>query len=105
MQRFDTNDLTGPADWSGPTYTGFGEAAVKLRWIKDAYQWHRNDGAEVFLVLDGAVDMHVRRAGDSEATIERLGPGQMLLIEDGEEHIAYPLGEARVLVVERVEAQ
>jgi hypothetical protein len=27
----------------------------------------------------------------------------MLLIEDGEEHIAYPLGEARVLVVERAE--
>ena len=102
MQRFDINQLIGPTDWTGPTYTGFGEAAVKLRWIKDAYKWHRNDGAEVFLVLDGAVDMHVRPAG-GEAVVERLGPGQMLLIEDGEEHIAYPLGEARVLVVEREE--
>jgi mannose-6-phosphate isomerase-like protein (cupin superfamily) len=103
MQRFDINQLTGPTDWSGPTFTGFGEAAVKLRWINDAYQWHRNDGAEVFLVLDGAVDMHVRRAGQKDATIERLGPGQLLLVEDGEEHIAYPLGEARVLVVERAD--
>ncbi|MEQ8693980.1 MAG: cupin [Gammaproteobacteria bacterium] len=100
MQRFDINQLTGPADWTGPTYTGFGEAAVKLRWIKDPYEWHRNDGAEVFLVLDGAVDMHVRRPGEV-VVVERLRPGQMLLIEDGEEHIAYPLGEARVLVVER----
>jgi mannose-6-phosphate isomerase-like protein (cupin superfamily) len=101
MQRFDTHQLTGPQDWSGPTYSGFGEAAVKLRWIKDAYQWHRNDGAEVFLVLDGKVDMHVRRAGQNETIVERLGPGQMLLIEDGEEHVAHPVGEARVLVVER----
>jgi mannose-6-phosphate isomerase-like protein (cupin superfamily) len=103
MQRFDINQLTGPTDWSGPTFTGFGVAAVKLRWINDAYQWHRNDGAEVFLVLDGAVDMHVRRAGQKDATIERLGPGQLLLVEDGEEHIAHPLGEARVLVVERAD--
>lgn len=100
MQKFDINQLTGPTDWAGPTYTGFGEAAVKLRWIKDAYEWHRNDGAEVFLVLGGEVDMHLRRTGE-EAIVERLRPGQMLLIEDGEEHIAYPLGEARVLVVER----
>ena len=100
MQRFDIDQLAGPTDWTGPTFTGFGEAAVKLRWIKDAYEWHRNDGAEVFLVLDGAVDMHVRRASE-EAVVERLRPGQMLFIEDGEEHIAYPIGQARVLIVER----
>lgn len=100
MQRFDTKDLAGPTDWSGPTYKGFGDAAVKLRWIKDAYEWHRNEGAEVFLVLDGEVDIHVRSVGSTEPRIERLGPGEMLFIEDGEEHIAYPLGEARVLVVE-----
>ena len=103
MQRFDTRHLAGPADWSGPTYTGFGEAAVKLRWIKAPYRWHRNEGAELFLVLDGAVDMHVRSTGACETHVERLGPGQMLLIEDGDEHIAYPLSEARVLVVERAE--
>lgn len=104
MQRFDIRDLIGPNDWSGPTFTGFGEAAVKLRWIKDAYRWHRNDGAEVFLVLDGAVDMHIRSGEGRNVSIERLGPGQMLLIEHGEEHIAYPAGEARVLVVECTEA-
>ena len=104
MQRFDTNHLIGPVDWSGPTYTGFGEAAVKLRWIEDAYQWHRNDGAEVFLVLDGTVDMHVRKGSNGEVKVERLGAGQMLLIEDGEEHIAYPTGPARILVVERADA-
>ena len=103
MQKFDINQLTGPTDWSGPTYTGFGEAAVKLRWVNDAYEWHKNDGPEVFLVLDGAVDMHVRRAGEDVIIVERLLPGQLLVVEDGEEHIAYPLGEARVLVVERAD--
>lgn len=101
MRTFDTRKLTGPTDWSGPTYTGFGEAAVKLRWIKDSYQWHKNDGAEVFLVLDGEVDMHVRTPGDEAVTVERLSSGVMIFIQDGEEHIAYPRGEARVLVVER----
>ncbi len=100
MHIFDTRALTGPADWSGPTYTGFGPASVKLRWIKDAYKWHRNDGPEVFLVLDGIVDMHVRSDG-SQPVVQRLLPGQMIYIEDGEEHIAYPQGEARILVVER----
>jgi mannose-6-phosphate isomerase-like protein (cupin superfamily) len=100
MRTFDVRALTGPADWSGPTYTGFGEASVKLRWIRDAYKWHINDGPEVFLVLDGIVDMHVR-CGEQETLVQRLSPGQMIFIENGEEHIAYPQGEARVLVVER----
>lgn len=101
MQRFDSNDLAGPVDWSGPTYSGFGEAAVKLRWIHAPFEWHRNEGTELFLVLDGEVEMHVRRGSGGAISVERLGPGQMLVIEAGEEHIASPLGEARVLVVER----
>lgn len=102
MQVFDTRHLAGPADWSGPTFEGFGKAAVKLRWIKDAYRWHRNEGAEVFLVLDGAVEMHVR-SRSHPAVVHRLSSGQMIFIEDGEEHIAYPQGEARILVVERAD--
>ena len=102
MQTFDIRQLVGPSDWSGPTYSGFGDAAVKLRWIKDAYKWHMNDGPEIFLVLDGTVDMHVR-CGGQQAVVQRLSSGQMILIGDGEEHVAYPQGEARILVVERAD--
>jgi mannose-6-phosphate isomerase-like protein (cupin superfamily) len=102
MRTFDTQALKGPKDWSGPTYSGFGNVSVKLRWVRDAYQWHRNDGPEVFLVLDGTVDMHVR-SGDGRPVVHRLTAGEMIFIEDGEEHIAYPCGEARILVVERAD--
>jgi mannose-6-phosphate isomerase-like protein (cupin superfamily) len=104
VQKFDAAALNGPEDWSGPTLTGIGDAAVKLRWINAPFRWHRNDGPELFLVLDGEVDMHVRPAPHAESEIVRLGPGQMLWIEEGDEHIAYPCGEARVLVVEQEDA-
>jgi mannose-6-phosphate isomerase-like protein (cupin superfamily) len=100
MQRYDVAALCGPVDWSGPTLTGIGKAAVKLRWINAPFRWHSNDGPELFLVLDGEVDMHVRSGPAEEAEIVRLAAGQMLWIEDGEEHVAHPRGEARVLVVE-----
>jgi mannose-6-phosphate isomerase-like protein (cupin superfamily) len=100
MQTYDIASLSGPVAWSGPTLTGIGNAAVKLRWIDAPFRWHRNDGPELFLVLDGEVDMHVRSEPGAAAEVIRLGPGQMMWIEDGEEHIAHPLGEARILVVE-----
>jgi mannose-6-phosphate isomerase-like protein (cupin superfamily) len=103
MRTFDVRALTGPTDWSGPTFSGFGNASVKLRWIRDAYKWHVNDGPEVFLVLDGTVDMHVRNV-EGQVDVHRLSAGQMIFIEDGEEHIAHPCGEARILAIENAEA-
>ena len=99
MQKFDSSDLTGPVDWSGPTVAAFANAVAKLRWISTPYEWHRNSAPELFLVLDGAVDMHVRSPGE-EVEVVPLERGQMLLIEAGEEHVAHPRGEARILVVE-----
>jgi mannose-6-phosphate isomerase-like protein (cupin superfamily) len=104
MQKYDSAELKGPVDWSGPTMAGIGNAVAKLRWINTPFRWHRNTGAELFLVLDGEVDMHVRRP-EEEAEVVRLTPGQLLLIEDGEEHVAYPLGEARILVVEQEDSE
>ena len=105
MQKFDAAELAGPVDWSGPTMTGIGNAVAKLRWINTPFRWHRNTGGELFLVLDGAVDMHVRRRPDAAPEVVALSTGQMVLIEDGEEHVAYPRGEARILVVEQEESE
>lgn len=105
MQTFDVAALSGPVDWSGPTLPGIAGAVVKLRWINSAFRWHRNTGSELFCVLDGEVDMHVRSGPDAAAQMMRLGPGQMMFIEDGEEHVAHPLGEARILVVEEEDSE
>jgi mannose-6-phosphate isomerase-like protein (cupin superfamily) len=72
---------------------------VRLHWTDEAYDWHVNDGAEAFVVLDGLVHMHYREDG-LEKVVE-LGPGSIFVVEEGDEHAARPKGEARVLVIER----
>lgn len=72
---------------------------VRLHWTDQPYRWHVNDGPEAFIVLTGAVDMHWRR--DGVEAIERLNAGDACFAEIGDEHVAHPIGEARILVVER----
>ncbi|PTT74143.1 cupin, partial [Pseudomonas sp. HMWF010] len=68
-------------------------------WTDQPYRWHVNDGPEVFIVLSGTVDMHWRL--DGAERVERLDAGDACFAEPGDEHVAHPLGEARILVVER----
>jgi hypothetical protein len=43
--------------------------------------------------------MHYRAQGEEK--IVRLEPGAIFVAHEGEEHVARPEGEARILVVER----
>ena len=54
---------------------------------------------EVFVVLDGVVEMHIRRDGVEE--VLRLRAGDIFHAEDGDEHFASPDGPARILVIEK----
>ncbi len=74
-------------------------ATVRLHWTDQPYKWHVNDGAEVFAVIDGEVEMRYREAGEEKAVV--LKAGDMFVAGVGDEHIASPIGEARILVVER----
>jgi len=74
-------------------------ASVRLHWTDQPYKWHVNDGVEVFVVLSGAVDMHVRENG--QVHITRMNTSDIFVAEDGDEHVAHPVGEARILVIER----
>ncbi|RIX27282.1 cupin domain-containing protein [Sphingomonas edaphi] len=105
MQIYDAMALRGPDDWSGPTLPAIGNAVAKLRWISTPFRWHRNTGRELFMVIDGEVDMHVRAGPDAPVDVVNLTSGSMVLIDDGEEHVAYPRGEARILVVEQEQSE
>lgn len=85
--------------WASTTVAAFPGLTAKLHWTDQGYPWHRNDGAELFVVLDGVVDMHWRSQGQPEQ-VATLQPGDLWFGAAGGEHRAVPRGEARVLVVE-----
>lgn len=95
----DARRFTADHAWGARDLAEVEGASVRLHWTDRPYRWHVNDGAEVFVVLDGEVEMRWREAG-AERTV-RLGPSDMFVAAEGDEHVAHPLGEARVLVIER----
>jgi len=74
-------------------------ASVRLHWTDKPYKWHKNDGAEVFVVLDGKIDMHYRENGEEK--IFHMKPNDIFTADIGDEHVAHPIGEARILVIEK----
>jgi mannose-6-phosphate isomerase-like protein (cupin superfamily) len=95
----DVRDFTADRAWGARDLAEIDGASVRLHWTDQPYKWHVNDGREVFLVLDGQVDMHYREGGAEK--VVRLGPTDIFIAETGDEHLARPVGEARILVVER----
>lgn len=93
-----TTYLPGRA-WDALDVAEIDSVTVRLHWTDQPYIWHVNDGPEVFVVLDGTVDMHYRR--DGAERIERLTPGRVCFAEPGDEHVAHPAPQARILVIER----
>lgn len=99
MKVLRAKAFTASRAWDAELVAAIGGATVRLHWTDQAYPWHVNDGQEVFAVLDGCVDMHVRgRDGEQIVTLEA---GDVFFAELGMAHSARPRGEARVLVVEQ----
>ena len=103
MQILRPTDFTGSRAWDGlPIATLTGSTTVRLHWTDQPYHWHVNDGHEVFVVLDGVVDMHTRSDGPEPVErVHRLQVGDIFYAEPGDAHVAHPQGVARILVVER----
>jgi mannose-6-phosphate isomerase-like protein (cupin superfamily) len=97
--HLDTKRFTADRPWGARDIAEIDGATVRLHWTDQPYKWHVNDGREVFLVIDGEVDMHYREGGSEH--VQRMGPGDMAFADVGDEHVAHPKGEARILVVER----
>lgn len=99
MRKITPSDFSGTQAWDALDIERIEDATIRLHWTDAPYKWHMNDGPEVFVVLDGAVDMYVRQNGVE--TCIPLSAGDIFHAEEGDEHVAHPVGTARILVIER----
>lgn len=98
MQVTRSKQFKADRAWGARTIACMNGITTRLHWTDTPYKWHVNDGEEVFVVLDGAVDMHYRENGAEKKVT--LHVGDIFFATVGTEHVAHPVGEARVLVVE-----
>ena len=98
MKFISPSSFTGASAWDALPIAEMNGITTRLHWTDEPYVWHENDGEEVFVVLDGEVDMHYRQAGEEHVT--RMSVGDIFYASIGTEHVAHPVGEARILVIE-----
>ncbi|MAY43626.1 MULTISPECIES: cupin [unclassified Neptuniibacter] len=84
--------------WGAQDIANMNGITTRLHWTDQPYIWHVNEGEEVFVVLDGVVEMRFKEDGSEQSTL--LEVGDIFYASVGTEHVAHPQGEARVLVIE-----
>jgi mannose-6-phosphate isomerase-like protein (cupin superfamily) len=98
MKIIRSKDFTAQRAWGAMTVANMQGITTRLHWTDKPYKWHINEGEEVFAVLDGRVEMRYRdNCGQCSVMLET---GDIFFASAGTEHVATPVGEARVLVVE-----
>lgn len=98
MKIIRSKAFTAERPWGALEIASMRGVTTRLHWTDQPYKWHVNDGEEVFAVLDGRVEMRFREAGVEQSTV--LETGDVFYASTGTEHVAHPIGEARILVVE-----
>lgn len=82
--------------WSPKIVADLNDSHVKLAKLKGEFVWHRHENEdELFLVTKGVLRMLVREDGQEREL--RIGPGEMIVIPRGMEHL--PIGDDEVHVV------
>lgn len=99
MKFITASNFHGETAWDALPIANMNGITTRLHWTDKPYKWHTNDGEEVFAVLDGAVDMHYRDSHGEH--VQRMQVGDIFFATVGTEHVAHPVGEARILVVEK----
>lgn len=98
MKVVRSREFTAARAWGAMDIANMGGITTRLHWTDQPYEWHVNDGEEVFAVLVGRVEMRYREDGREQRAI--LEPGDIFHASAGTEHVAHPIGEARILVIE-----
>lgn len=99
MDIIRSSQFTADRAWGSKCIASMRGITTKLHWTNKPYRWHTNDGEEVFAVLSGQVRMYYRLQGEEYSQL--LAAGDIFYADQGTEHCACPVGEARILVVEK----
>lgn len=99
MKIIRAKEFTATRAWGALDIANMGGITTRLHWTDQPYKWHVNDGEEVFAVLDGRVQMRYRQDGQEHSTV--LETGDVFYASIGTEHVAHPISQARILVVEK----
>lgn len=98
MEIIRSKKFTSETAWGAKDIANMNGITTRLHWTDKPYKWHVNDGEEVFVVLDGIVEMLYKENGVEQSAV--LHTGDIFYASIGTEHVAHPRGEARILVVE-----
>lgn len=99
MKIIRSREFVAARAWDAIEVANMKGITTRVHWTDQPYQWHVNDGEEVFAVLHGSVEMFYREDGVEKSTL--LDAGDVFFAQAGCEHVARPRGEARILVVEK----
>jgi mannose-6-phosphate isomerase-like protein (cupin superfamily) len=99
MQTIRAKTFTAENAWDAMTIACMQAISTRLHWTDKAHHWHTNDGEEVFVALDGKVTMHYEQ--EAKRLSKLLEIGDIFYASIGTKHFADPIGEARVLVIEK----
>jgi len=81
--------------WSPKIIAQLNDYYLKLVKIQGEFIWHSHaDTDEVFIVLDGSMDINFR---DGKVT---LNPGETFVVPKGIEHKPYAASECKLMVIE-----
>lgn len=101
MHVYEGATFTSETEWGSQHIANMAGTSIKIHATSTPYHWHVNSGQEVFVVLDGEVNMHYRKENGVETQV-LLTTGMIAHFEEGAEHMAHPKGLARILVMERL---
>ncbi|MDR5755355.1 cupin domain-containing protein [Caballeronia sp. LZ035] len=99
MKVIESGKFKAERAWGALDICVMNGTSCRLHWTDTPYKWHINDGEEVFAVMQGEVRMHVR--GPEGERVLTLRAGDIFHAQAGDEHCAEPVGEARILVIEK----
>lgn len=75
MNIIRSREFTPGRAWAAMDIADLDGVSTRLHWTDKPYKWHVDNGGEVFVVLDGEVELRYMEDGSDRRTI--LSPGDI----------------------------